>query len=87
MATGLIIIFGGLMVIRGELAVVGGWWPSPLYIQRFFDPVRSLTMQYGQLQRAIASGRHIFEILDTEPQVVDRPDAVQLPPPPGRGLL
>ena len=46
-----------------------------LYIQRFFDPVRNLTMQYGDLQRAMASGTRIFELLDTKPDLTDRPDA------------
>ena len=76
--TGLVIIFGGMMVIRDELAV-GVLVAFALYIQRCFDPIRSLTMQYGQLQRAMTSGQHIFEILDTEPQIKDRPGAVDLP--------
>ena len=78
MATGLVIIFGGMMVLRGDLEV-SVVVIFALYIQRFFDPIRSLTMQYGQLQRAMTSGQHIFEILDTEPQIVDRPGAVELP--------
>ena len=46
-----------------------------MYIQRFFDPIRSLTMQYTQLQRAMASGMRIFELLDTEPELKDKPNA------------
>ena len=49
-----------------------------LYIQRFFDPIRNLTMQYTQLQRAMASGSRIFEMLDMEPGLVDTPDATEL---------
>ena len=78
-ATGLVIIFGGMMAVRGELDV-SILLAFALYIQLFFDPVRSLTMQYGQLQRAMTSGQHIFEILDTEPQVKDKPGALELPP-------
>ena len=78
-ATGLVIVFGGMMYLRGDLdiSVVVAF---ALYIQLFFNPVRSLTMQYGQLQRAVTSGAHIFEILDTESQITDRPGAVELPP-------
>ena len=76
---GLIIIFGGIMVARGDLEV-GIVVAFALYIQRLFDPIRSLTMQYGQLQRAMTSGQHIFELLDTPPKVVDRPGAAELPP-------
>ena len=75
----LVIIFGGMMVLRGEVAI-GVLIAFALYIQRFFDPIRGLTMQYGQLQRAMTSGQHIFEILDTVPEIQDRPGAVDLPP-------
>ena len=78
-STGLVIVFGGVPVLRGDLAMVGVLVAFALYIQRFFDPIRSLTMQYGQLQRAMASGQHIFEILDTQPQIVDPPGAPHLP--------
>ena len=78
-AMGLIIIFGGMMVLRGDLAI-GILVAFALYIQRLFDPVRSLTMHYGQLQRALTSGQHIFEILDMAPQISDKPGAMDLPP-------
>ena len=76
----LVVFFGGLMVLDGTIAEVGVLLAFALYIQRFFDPVRNLTMQYGQLQRAMASGSRIFELLDTEPEVVDKPGAPDLPP-------
>ena len=76
-AVALVIVFGGIMV-SGEEAV-GVLVAFALYILRFFDPIRSLTMHYGQLQRAMTSGQHIFEVLDMEPQIVDKPGAVELP--------
>ena len=75
----LVVFFGGLMVLDGSIAKVGILVAFALYIQRFFDPVRNLTMQYGQLQRAMASGSRIFELLDTAPEVVDRPGARDIP--------
>ena len=77
-STSLVIVFGGMMVLRDDLAV-GVLVAFALYIQRLFDPIRSLTMQYGQLQRAMTSGQHIFEMLDMKPEVDDKPGAVQLP--------
>ena len=47
-----------------------------LYIQRFFDPVRDLVLQYTQLQRAMAGGQRIFEVLDTKPDIVDADGAL-----------
>ena len=73
----LVVFFGGSMVLEGSLEV-GVLVAFALYIQRFFDPVRNLTMQYSQLQRAMASGGRIFELLDVNPEVTDRPGAAQL---------
>ena len=73
----LVVFFGGSMVLGQELEV-GALVAFALYIQRFFEPVRNLTMEYGQLQRAMASGARIFELLDVEPEVVDSPSPVHL---------
>ena len=67
----LVILFGGQMVISGAIDNVGILVAFALYIQRFFDPIRHLTMQYGQIQRAMASGSRIFEMLDIQPDIVD----------------
>ena len=77
-AVGLAIFFGARMVIGAELEV-GVLIAFIMFIQRFFDPIRNLTMQYTQLQRSMASGARIFELLDTEPDLVDAPDAGRLP--------
>ncbi len=50
-----------------------------LYINRFFDPIRDLSQQYTQLQRAGVAAERIFQILDMPVEVVDKPDAEQLP--------
>ena len=75
----------GVVLAGGMLAGGGSLEPGvlvafALYIQRFFEPVRHLTMQYSQLQRAMAAGVRIFEVLDLEPEVKDDPDAEELPP-------
>ena len=73
----LVVFFGGRMVLDGTLEV-GVLVAFALYIQRFFEPVRNLTMQYGSLQRAMASGARIFEMLDLHPDFEDKPDAVEM---------
>ncbi|MCH7998751.1 MAG: ABC transporter ATP-binding protein [Chloroflexi bacterium] len=77
-ATALVVIFGGMRVLDGSLGV-GVVIAFALYVQRFFDPIRDLVLQYTQLQRAMAGGQRIFEVLDTKPEIVDAPDAVELP--------
>jgi len=77
-ATALVIAYGGWRVFGGSLSV-GTLVAFALYVQRFFDPVRDLVLQYTQLQRAMAGGQRIFEVLDTKPEIVDAEDAVELP--------
>ncbi len=55
-----------------------------LYIQRFFNPVRSIILQYTAIQRATAGAHRIFEVLDTKPEIVDAADAVTLDDVEGR---
>jgi ABC-type multidrug transport system fused ATPase/permease subunit len=75
----IVIIFGGLQVLDGAMTA-GVLLSFLLYVQRFFDPVLELSMQYTELQRAMASGTRIFEMLDVKPDIEDRQDAIQLPP-------
>ena len=73
------IVFGGQMALEGTIEP-GMLVLFALYIQRFFDPIRTLTMQFTQLQRAMASGARVFDLLDVQPDLVDAPDAIELPP-------
>ncbi len=49
-----------------------------LYIQRFFNPIRDIVMQYTQLQRAMAGAHRVFEILDTEPIIIEDKNPIEL---------
>ncbi len=73
-----VVLFGGFLLQRDALEV-GTLAAFALWIQRFFEPIRQLTMQYSQLQRAMAAGVRIFEVLDLDPDILDKPDAQQLP--------
>jgi len=72
-----VVIVGGAMVLNGSMQV-GVIVAFIFYIQRFFDPIRSLTMQYSIMQRAMTSGRRITEVLDLPVMIQDKPDAVVL---------
>ena len=74
-----LVIFFGARLVGADALEVGALVAFVMYIQRFFDPIRSLTMQYTQLQRAMASGVRIFELLDNQPALVDAEDAIELP--------
>lgn len=73
-AMAIVIIVGGSMVLDNALDV-GVMVAFLFYVQRFFDPIRSLTLQYSIMQRAMAAGQRIFEVMDVEVEVQDAPDA------------
>ena len=74
-AMAIVIIVGGRLVLGGALDL-GVMVAFLFYIQRFFDPIRSLTLQYSIMQRAMASGQRVFEVLDVGVAVTDKPDAL-----------
>jgi ATP-binding cassette subfamily B protein len=77
-AMAVVIVVGGGMVLQRSLDV-GVMVAFLFYIQRFFDPIRSLTMQYSIMQRAMASGHRISEVLDVALDVKDKVEAEALP--------
>jgi len=79
----LVIGYGGYRVLHGQMSVallVG----FALQLQLFFDPVRDLVLQYTQLQRAMAGGERVLEVLDTKPEFEDAPDAIDIDDVQGR---
>ena len=74
----LAILFGAQMVESQEIGV-GVLVAFIMYIQRFFDPIRNLTMQYTQLQRSMASGSRIFDLMDRIPGLEDKENAYEMP--------
>jgi ABC-type multidrug transport system fused ATPase/permease subunit len=77
-ATALIIYIGGRMVFNESLTI-GELVLFIALIDRFFEPIRDLSQQYNVLQAAMVAGERIFEVLDVEPEVKDRPGAYELP--------
>tara|TARA_Y100000768_G_scaffold388270_1_gene383188 strand:+ start:6200 stop:7996 length:1797 start_codon:yes stop_codon:yes gene_type:complete len=59
----IIIIVGASLVINDHITA-GVMVAYMLLVQRFFDPIRTISMQYNAMQRAMASGYRIFEVLD-----------------------
>jgi ATP-binding cassette subfamily B protein len=63
LAMAIVVVIGGQKVLNRSMDV-GVMVAFLFFIQRFFDPVRSLTMQYSVMQRAMASGQRLTEVLD-----------------------
>lgn len=74
LAMALVVGYGGYRVLEGQMEVAA-LIAFTLQLQLFFDPVRDLVLQYTQLQRAMAGGERVLEVLDTKPDFEDKPDA------------
>ena len=66
----IIIILGASLVINDKITA-GVMVAYMLLVQRFFDPIRTISMQYNSMQRAMASGYRIFEVLDIPVTIKD----------------
>jgi ABC-type multidrug transport system fused ATPase/permease subunit len=72
------VVYGGILVSQSKLQV-GVLVSFTLYINRFFDPIRELSQQYTQLQRAGVAAERIFQIMEVPVEITDKPDAKPLP--------
>ncbi len=65
---------GGWMTLQGW-ATIGTIAAFYTYSRRFAAPLRQLGDLYNQIQAALAGAERIFEVIDTEPELTDAPDA------------
>lgn len=75
-ATAIVALYGGWLALRTPPAVTVGTVVAFLtYVQQFFRPIQMISAFYAQGQAALAAAERIFEFLDEESAVVDRPHA------------
>jgi ATP-binding cassette subfamily B multidrug efflux pump len=48
------------------------------YVRDFFEPILQMAEQFNMLQNAFASAEKIFDVLDTEPDIQNNTDAIEL---------
>ncbi len=73
--TAAIILYGGTQAI-GDATQIGTIVAFIGYLQLFFDPIQQLSQLYTTYQQGMAALDKIFELLDTEPDMVDAPGAI-----------
>ena len=79
LATALVVGVGGWLIM-GDALTPGVLVAFVLYVTRFFDPILELAQRYNTFQATMASSERMFALLDTAPDMVDAPDAVEMPP-------
>ena len=72
----IIVIFGGHMVINGEIhpSILIGF---VLLFARILAPMQSVTTAYYNLKKASAAAQRLYEILDAKEKIVEKPDAIE----------
>ncbi|EKD37999.1 MAG: hypothetical protein ACD_75C00906G0002 [uncultured bacterium] len=78
-AIALIIWFGGNEVIKGT-ATPGTFFAFLTALIAAYEPVKGVTKINSTIQRGLAAATRVFAILDTEPEIRDKENAVVLPP-------
>jgi ABC-type multidrug transport system fused ATPase/permease subunit len=79
--TGLLAAGGMLILLTGATEItVGTLTAFLLYVSRFYEPIRDLSLRFDVLQAALAAGERITDLLDEEPIVRDAPGARPMPP-------
>ena len=82
-AQAVVLLVGGRMALRGAVTI-GELTAFLLFLTSFFAPVQTLVQLYNQYQQGNAAVLKLRELLSTEPTVMERLDAVDLPPIEGR---
>jgi ABC-type multidrug transport system fused ATPase/permease subunit len=83
---GVVLTYGGVQAIDGVITL-GQFVQFYAYLLALVFPLRMIGSLVGNAQRASASGVRIFEVLDTEPDLAERPDPLPLPDGGGRILF
>jgi subfamily B ATP-binding cassette protein MsbA len=78
-AIALIIWFGGHEVIKGT-ATPGTFFAFLTALIAAYEPVKGVTRINSTIQQGLAAATRVFAILDIEPEIQDKQDAVVLPP-------
>jgi len=78
-ATAVVLGYGGYLVFDGSMEI-GTLFAFIAYLSNFFDPVQQLSQLYNTFLAAVAALDKIIDVMDEEPEVLDAPDARELPP-------
>jgi ATP-binding cassette, subfamily B, bacterial len=77
-ALAVVLGYGGHLYFGGDVTL-GTLFAFLLYVQNFFDPVQQLSQLYNTFLSATAALDKIMDVMDEEPEVLDRPRAEPLP--------
>ncbi len=74
----IVVFFGGMLALQGTMRgsdIVA----FMLYLNLFYHPITAMARLMEDIQRALAGGERVFKVLDTPPDIHDKPEAIALP--------
>lgn len=77
-ATALVLWYGAVLVM-GQQMTAGDFIVFLTYLKRAFKPARDFAKHAGRLAKATAAGERVMAILEQEPEIRDRSDAIEAP--------
>jgi len=77
--SGILVYYVGLKYLETGLVTVGTLIALGNYVWRFWQPIIELSNFYNQILIANSAAERVFQVLDTEPAIVDKADAIELP--------
>jgi ATP-binding cassette subfamily B protein len=86
----IVVVVGGLNLLRNQplfgtqVVTLGLVFSFLAYVQRFNQPIQQIAVMWTNIQSAIAGGERIFGLLDVQPDIADKPGAIEIPPIQGR---
>ncbi|MDE4542788.1 ABC transporter ATP-binding protein [Thermoanaerobacterium sp. R66] len=78
-SSSILFLFGTNMYLKGEVSI-GVIFAFLSYIGRFWGPINDISNIYNQLLVTMASIERVFELFDQKPDIIDKNDAIDLPP-------
>ncbi len=75
----LIIWFGGMQVLKGT-STMGSFMSFLAALIMLYEPVKGVSKINSTIQSGLAAATRIFELLDVPLEIVEKPDAIVLPP-------
>jgi ABC-type multidrug transport system fused ATPase/permease subunit len=77
LAVAAIVLYGGLQAIEGHISI-GTIVAFVAALANLFEPIQQLSQLYATYQSGMAALEKIFQLLDVQPDLLDRPDALEL---------
>ena len=72
--TAILFFFSAKLALTAGTVVVFAW-----FLEKFFEPIQSIADQLMHIERALTSSERLFNLLDVQPKVVDKENAIDVP--------